>query len=172
MLAGAILTESVFAWPRLASGWWRRSIARLSGGAGGICVGDHYHRRQPASRCLYGVIKSPSAINHEQTEFQTLAQTATSMGIGYGTSAPPHPLREIVGLFRQTGGAVIGLVGRFVLLLHFWPMWWPTCGGPKQFRDATLVRRLWRTRQQQVHFRYDPVGRDILSRLIYGTRLS
>jgi dipeptide transport system permease protein len=89
-------------------------------------------------------------------------------------SAPPHPLREFWNDFLQNRGAAIGLaiVTGLVLLALFAGSIAPH-SPIEQFRDSTLVPPAW---QQGGSARFllgtDPVGRDILSRLIHGTRLS
>jgi dipeptide transport system permease protein len=88
--------------------------------------------------------------------------------------APPHPLREFWDYFRQNRGAVIGLaiVTGLILLALLAEVVAPH-SPIEQFRDSTLVPPAW---QQGGSARFllgtDPVGRDILSRLIHGTRLS
>lgn len=89
-------------------------------------------------------------------------------------SAPPHPLLEFWGYFRQNRGAVIGLavVLLLVLVAIFADMIAPH-SPIEQYREATLVPPVW---QQGGNANFllgtDPVGRDVLSRLIHGTRLS
>ena len=90
------------------------------------------------------------------------------------TATPPHPLREFWGYFSANNGAVAGLfVIVFVVLVAIFadviaphspyltdtsvalkPPFWQA-GGSLTFPLGT-----------------DPIGRDILSRLIYGSRLS
>ena len=88
--------------------------------------------------------------------------------------APPHPLREFWDYFRQNRGALIGLaiVTGLILLALLAKVIAPH-SPIEQFRDSTLVPPVW---QQGGNARFllgtDPVGRDILSRLIHGTRLS
>jgi dipeptide transport system permease protein len=103
------------------------------------------------------------------------AAPATPMLLGSGLhGAPPHPLREFWDYFRQNRGAVIGLAivtGLTVLALLAEVI--APHSPIEQFRDSTLVPPVW---QQGGSARFllgtDPVGRDILSRLIHGTRLS
>ena len=100
---------------------------------------------------------------------------ATPMLLAAGLQgAPPHPLREFWDYFRQNRGALIGLaiVTGLILLAMFAEVIAPH-SPIEQFRDSTLVPPVW---QQGGNARFllgtDPVGRDILSRLIHGTRLS
>lgn len=87
---------------------------------------------------------------------------------------PPHPLREFWNSFSQNRGAIIGLV--VVLFLIFMALFADVIAphSPiEQYRDATLVPPMW---QEGGSSKYilgtDPVGRDMLSRLIHGARLS
>ncbi len=96
-------------------------------------------------------------------------QEATS-----GTSAPPHPLRELWNYFRQNRGAIMGLVIVCALvLLAVLADFIAPHSATQQYREATLVPPAW---QEGGSSRFllgtDPVGRDVLSRLIHGTRLS
>ncbi len=90
------------------------------------------------------------------------------------TRTPPHPSREMWGYFSQNRGALLGLaiVCLMVLLAIFADVVAPY-PATEQYRDATLLPPAW---QEGGSHRFilgtDPVGRDILSRLIHGTRLS
>ncbi|PUA19634.1 ABC transporter permease subunit [Glaciimonas sp. PCH181] len=89
-------------------------------------------------------------------------------------SAPPHALREFWGYFSQNRGAVIGLivVGILVLTALFANVIAPH-SPIEQFRDATLQPPVWQTGgSAKFLLGTDPVGRDMLSRLIHGSRLS
>ncbi len=87
---------------------------------------------------------------------------------------PPHPLRELWSYFSQNRGAVIGLAVVILLVLialladliaPYSPI--------EQFRDATLAPPMWQAGgSSKFILGTDPVGRDMLSRLIHGTRLS
>src|SRR5213083_1736083 len=90
---------------------------------------------------------------------------------GASAGAPPHPLREMWGYFRQNRGAVIGLVVvAVVFLLALLADVVAPHAAAEQFRDATLVPPVWQDGgSSKFIFGTDPVGRDILSRLIYGT---
>ncbi|HEX3632159.1 MAG TPA: ABC transporter permease subunit [Casimicrobiaceae bacterium] len=88
--------------------------------------------------------------------------------------AVPGTLREFWQSYRQSRGAVIGLVlivalvvlaiGANVIAPH---------SPYEQFRDFTLAPPAWHDGgSARFLLGTDPVGRDILSRLIHGTRLS
>lgn len=90
------------------------------------------------------------------------------------SNAPPPPWRELWDYFSQSRGAVGGLVivcGLVVLAL-FADLIAPH-SAIEQYRDATLIPPAW---QDGGNSRFllgtDPVGRDVLSRLIHGSRLS
>ena len=89
-------------------------------------------------------------------------------------SAPPHPLAEFWSYFRQNRGAVIGfsIVIGLVALALFADLVAPH-SPIEQFRDHTLQPPVWQPGGSgEFLLGTDPVGRDILSRLIHGTRLS
>jgi len=90
------------------------------------------------------------------------------------TGNPPHPLRELWDYFSRNRGAVGGLV--IVVGLVFLALFADVIAphsAIEQFRDATLIPPAW---QEGGNSRFllgtDPVGRDVLSRLIHGSRLS
>jgi dipeptide transport system permease protein len=89
-------------------------------------------------------------------------------------AAPPHPLRELWDYFRQNRGAVIGLavVAAMVMIALLADVIAPH-SPIEQYRDATLVPPAWVAGGSSTYLLgTDPVGRDMLSRLIHGTRLS
>lgn len=87
---------------------------------------------------------------------------------------PMTPLQEFWHYFKRNKGAVIGLVYIILMLLIaiFAEVLAPH-GPAEQFRDALLHPPVW---QEGGSWSYilgtDDVGRDILSRLMYGARLS
>ena len=89
-------------------------------------------------------------------------------------SAPQHPLHELWHYFRQNRGATVGLgvVCILVLLALFADVIAPH-SAIEQFREATLAPPMWQAGgSSEFILGTDPVGRDMLSRLIHGTRLS
>jgi len=90
------------------------------------------------------------------------------------TATPPHPLVEFWFHFRQNTGAVIGLV---VILLLVLVAVFAEVVAPHspiaQYRDAILVPPVWHEGGSWTHILgTDDIGRDMLSRVIYGARLS
>jgi len=88
--------------------------------------------------------------------------------------APPTPLREFWNAYRQSRGALIGL-SMIVMLFVLAVAAGVIAPHPpnEQFRDFTLTPPAWSAEgTSRFLLGTDAVGRDILSRLIYGTRLS
>ena len=90
------------------------------------------------------------------------------------TQAPPSPSIELWREFRRNRGAIIGLAIIVLLILtaifaDVLAPYSPT----EQYRDATLrAPSLEPINGNRFILGTDPVGRDMLSRLIHGTRLS
>ncbi|MGJ7606047.1 ABC transporter permease subunit [Variovorax sp. LT1R20] len=89
-------------------------------------------------------------------------------------AAPPGPWREFWTAFSANRGAVIGLVTIVVLLLVALFAPWIAPHAPNETNSAVfLLPPAW---QQGGTWSYllgtDAIGRDILSRLMYGARLS
>ena len=89
-------------------------------------------------------------------------------------TAPPHPLREFWGYFKTNRGALGGLVVVLALLAvaALAPVLAPFA---PDLTDNTmfLVPPAWQEGGSWAHWLgTDAIGRDILSRLIYGSRLS
>ena len=88
--------------------------------------------------------------------------------------ARPSALKEFWYYFRENRGAVIGLwvFAAFAFLALFGP-WIAPHDPTEQFRNATLQPPFW---QEGGDWTYplgtDPLGRDMLSRLIVGARFS
>jgi len=87
--------------------------------------------------------------------------------------APPSPWIELWRDFRRNRGAIIGLVivGLMVFCALFADVIAPYSPS-EQFRDAFLQPPSWTPiNGHRFLLGTDPVGRDVLSRLIHGTRL-
>jgi dipeptide transport system permease protein len=87
--------------------------------------------------------------------------------------APPSPWVELWRDFRRNRGAIIGLVivGLMVFCALFADLIAPYSPS-EQFRDAFLQPPSWAPNNgHRFLLGTDPVGRDVLSRLIHGTRL-
>jgi dipeptide transport system permease protein len=88
--------------------------------------------------------------------------------------APPSALRAFWHAFRENRGAVIGaiIVGLVVLCAIFASMLAPN-DPLEQFRDFTKLPPVW---VEGGTWKYplgtDPLGRDMLSRILYGSRIS
>lgn len=86
----------------------------------------------------------------------------------------PGPLREFWNDFVRNRGALVGLcvVCAMVLAAFLADVIAPHSPA-EQYRDATLTPPMWQAGgSAKFILGTDPVGRDILSRLIHGTRLS
>ena len=91
-----------------------------------------------------------------------------------GVAASPHPLREFWLYFSTNHGAVVGL-GFIVmaLIVALIPDLLAPHSPIEQYRDAILRPPAWAEgADPRFLLGTDAVGRDILSRLIHGTRLS
>ncbi len=87
---------------------------------------------------------------------------------------PLTPMREFWFYFSQNKGAVVGLAFiTLVILLAIFANVVAPHSPSEQFRDALLAPPVWmQGGSWQFILGTDDVGRDILSRLIYGARLS
>ncbi len=88
--------------------------------------------------------------------------------------APMSPLREFWFYFRRNKGAVIGLAYIVIMVLIALLASFIAPHNPaEQFRDALLHPPVWQEGGSWQHILgTDDVGRDVLSRLMYGARLS
>src|SRR3954467_14973182 len=111
----------------------------------------------------------------------TSAAVPQTSGIASNTSGAlpegggaPGPLREFWLAYSQSRGALIGLA--LVLLLIVLALFADVIAPHppnEQYRDFTLARPMWHDGGSAMFILgTDPVGRDMLSRLIHGTRLS
>ncbi len=99
---------------------------------------------------------------------------AATAAVEAGQQAPPHPLREFWGYFRQNRGAVVGLA---VVLTVMFTALFAEFVAPhdphEQYREHFLEPPFWAA---QGSFEFplgtDAVGRDIFSRIVHGARYS
>ena len=90
------------------------------------------------------------------------------------SAAPPGPWRELWRSYAQSRGALLGvaLVIALIVLALLADVIAPHPPN-EQYRDFTLAPPAWSAGgSSQFLLGTDPVGRDMLSRLIHGTRLS
>jgi dipeptide transport system permease protein len=101
-------------------------------------------------------------------------ETMEAPAVAASTATPPHPLREFWGYFSANHGAVAGLVVILIVVLLALLADVVAPHSP-YITDTTIALKppFW---QEGGSISYplgtDPIGRDILSRLIYGARLS
>ncbi|MFO1171732.1 MAG: ABC transporter permease subunit [Hyphomicrobiaceae bacterium] len=87
---------------------------------------------------------------------------------------PPGPMRAFWNAFSENRGAVIGLilVCLIILMALFAPLLAPF-DPVEQFRDKTKLPPVWADGGNWSHLLgTDALGRDMLSRIIYGSRIS
>lgn len=87
---------------------------------------------------------------------------------------PMTPLQEFWHYFKRNKGAVVGLVYVvIVLFIAIFANWIAPYNPAEQFRDALLAPPARQEGGSMAHLLgTDDVGRDVLSRLMYGARLS
>ncbi|NJN46193.1 MAG: dipeptide ABC transporter permease DppC [Candidatus Competibacteraceae bacterium] len=103
-----------------------------------------------------------------------MSETPVVVEQAFAPEAPPGPLREFWQYFSQNKGAVAGLgvIVVMVLTALFAP-WLAPYDPHEQFRDALLSPPFWADGgSARFLLGTDDVGRDMLSRLIYGARVS
>ena len=89
-------------------------------------------------------------------------------------AAPPHPLKEFWKYFYENKGAVIGLFFIiFAIIVAVFADFIAPHDPFEQYRDALLQPPVWMDGgSSRFILGTDDVGRDILSRLVHGSRLS
>ncbi|HEV7310439.1 ABC transporter permease subunit [Ensifer sp.] len=102
-----------------------------------------------------------------------MSQTAATSAVSTDPSRRAR-LAEFWYYFSENRGAVIGLVFfLFLVLLAIFAPWIAPHDPVEQYRDAVLVPPAWQEGGRAAFLLgTDAVGRDMLSRLIYGTRFS
>src|SRR4051812_4338150 len=90
------------------------------------------------------------------------------------TRRPPSALGEFWHYFSMNKGAVLGLVVFVLLVLvALFAPWIAPYSPDQQFRDNLLQPPVWEAGGSSAFLLgTDPVGRDMLSRLIHGSRYS
>ena len=90
------------------------------------------------------------------------------------TVAPPHPLREFWFYFSQNAGAVVGLVTISIIILLALFADYVTAQSPIEIHDNAFLRPPFWEDGGSLAFPLgtDPIGRDMFSRLVHGTRYS
>lgn len=106
-------------------------------------------------------------MNNEPLEKALVAESAEP-------EQPPHPLLEIWQAFRQSRGALAGLV--MIILIGLSALFADTVAPhppAEQYRDAFLVPPAWiEGGSSRFLLGTDDIGRDILSRIVHGARVS
>lgn len=87
---------------------------------------------------------------------------------------PMTPMQEFWHYFKRNKGAVVGLVYvSIMILIAVFANFLAPYNPADQFRDALLAPPAWQDGGSLTHLLgTDDVGRDVLSRLMYGARLS
>ena len=170
LFTGAILTETIFSWPGvgkwLIEGINRRDYPVLQGGT--LLIGAIVMIVNLLVDVTYGLI-NPAHPAHKMT-----AEVLETPIVAAQPSAPPHPLLEFWSYFKANVGAVAGLVVIVVLVLLALFADFVAPHSPILTNNAVFLKPpFW---QQGGSIAYplgtDAIGRDILSRLIHGARLS
>lgn len=105
---------------------------------------------------------------------QVITEVTNEQDTSLVVPQPLTPLREFWFYFSQNKGALVGLIFiAIVILLAILANFIAPHSPSEQFRDALLAPPVWMDGGSwQFILGTDDVGRDILSRLIYGARLS
>jgi dipeptide transport system permease protein len=102
------------------------------------------------------------------------AETLEAPPVAAHSATPPHPVREFWGYFSQNHGAVAGLVVIIAVVLIALAADLIAPHSP-YLTDTSIALKppFWQDGGSVTYpFGTDPIGRDILSRLIHGARLS
>jgi dipeptide transport system permease protein len=88
--------------------------------------------------------------------------------------APPGPLTAFWRSFRENRGAIFGLaIVCFVVFIAIFANILAPYNPIEQFRDATKLPPIWAEGGNWAYpLGTDPLGRDMLSRILYGSRIS
>ena len=173
LFTGAILTETIFSWPGV--GKWlieainRRDYPVLQGGL--LLLGVVVMMVNLLVDVTYGIINP--RIRRVDMSDATDRLTAETLAVPVAARRPA-PLREFWGYFSANHGAVAGLVvvvavllmAAFANVLAPYP--------PDLTNNAAFLQPpAWQAGGSWAYpLGTDAIGRDILSRLIYGARLS
>ncbi|OCG48265.1 peptide transporter [Gilliamella sp. Choc5-1] len=105
---------------------------------------------------------------------QVITEPTNTQDTSLVVPKPLTPMREFWFYFSKNKGAVVGLVFIIIVaLLAIFANFVAPHSPSEQFRDALLTPPVWmKDGSWQFILGTDDVGRDILSRLIYGARLS
>lgn len=105
---------------------------------------------------------------------QVITEPTNTQDTSLVVPKPLTPMREFWFYFSKNKGAVVGLVFIIIVaLLAIFANFVAPHSPSEQFRDALLAPPVWmKDGSWQFILGTDDVGRDILSRLIYGARLS
>lgn len=103
----------------------------------------------------------------------TLSQATISLASAEPVRPEPSQLRAFWSAFSENRGAVAGLVFVvFIALLAIFAPWVAPHSPVEQFRQFVQRPPVWAGGDWNFPFGTDAVGRDVLSRLIYGARIS
>ena len=173
LFTGAILTETIFSWPGV--GKWlieainRRDYPVLQGGL--LMLGVVVMMVNLLVDVTYGIINPRIRQRDPLDDARDDHRRSHPLALA---AAPPGPLREFWGYFRANHGAVGGLVIVIVVLLMaaFANVLAPY--PPDLTNNAVFLKPpAWQAGGSWAYpLGTDAIGRDILSRLIYGARLS
>ena len=162
LFGGAVLTETIFAWPGvgnwLIQGIDRRDYPVLQGGI--LLVAGIIILVNLTVDVLAGVINP--------------AHSAPAMSATAAIPAAPEPAAPFADFRRHFAASRSGMIGLTIVVLLalaalFAPLLAPH-GPDEQMRQAILHPPSWLAGQHPLGT--DDVGRDVLSRLLYGARLS